>query len=80
MAPSPLFPLQIRVLSISPNSKFVVSAGHDKTIRLWELSEEVLVLDDERETEREKEGDQELATGEDRAMSGGDQVREEEEE
>jgi U3 small nucleolar RNA-associated protein 12 len=48
---------------VSPNSRFIVTSGHDKSLRLWERSEEVLVLDDERETEREKEGDAQLATG-----------------
>jgi len=57
-------------LSISPNGKYVVTAGHDKTLRLWERTEELLVLEDERETEREKEGDEELATGEARPLPG----------
>jgi hypothetical protein len=32
------------------------ASGHDKSLRLWERSEKVLVLHDERETEREREG------------------------
>jgi U3 small nucleolar RNA-associated protein 12 len=55
---------------VSPNAKYVVSSGHDKTLRLWERSDELLVLEDERETEREKEGDAELATGEERPLPG----------
>ncbi len=47
-----------------------MTSGHDKTLRLWERSEEVLVLDDERETEREREGDEELATGDARVVAG----------
>ena len=55
-------------MAVSPNAKFVVSCGHDKTLRLWERTDEVLVLDDERETEREREGDLELATGDARVI------------
>ena len=50
-------------LSISPNGKYVVTSGHDKTLRLWEKTQEPLVLDDEREIEREKEEEEQLATG-----------------
>ena len=57
-------------MAVSPNAKFVVTSGHDKSLRLWERTEEVLVLDDERETEREKEGDEELATGDSRTIPG----------
>ncbi len=62
--------VQIRDLCISPNGKWVLSAGHDKTLRLWERTDEILVLEDERETEREKRGDEELATGDARIIPG----------
>lgn len=48
---------------MSPNGKHVVTSGHDKTLRLWEKTQEPLVLDDEREIEREQEDEQQLATG-----------------
>lgn len=54
---------QIWALSVSPNGKHVVTSGHDKTLRLWEKTQEPLVLDDEREMEREEEDGQQLATG-----------------
>ncbi len=57
-------------MSISPNGKWLTTCGHDKTIRLWERTEEVLVLEDERETEREKQNDEQLATGDARVIQG----------
>ena len=54
---------KVWTLSISPNGKYVVTSGHDKTLRLWEKTQEPLVLDDERENEREKEEEEQLATG-----------------
>ena len=44
--------------------KHVISSGHDKTLRLWEKTQEPLVLDDEREQEREQAEEDQLATGE----------------
>jgi U3 small nucleolar RNA-associated protein 12 len=48
----------------------VISSGHDKTLRLWEKTHEPLVLEDERETERERESDEQLATGDSRVIPG----------
>ncbi|ESN98784.1 hypothetical protein HELRODRAFT_66838 [Helobdella robusta] len=42
-------------LSISPNGKYVVSASADMSIRLWHKTEEILILDEEKEMVREKE-------------------------
>ena len=39
-------------------------------MRLWEKTHEPLVLEDERETEREKESDEQLATGDSRVVPG----------
>lgn len=53
---------------MSPNAKYAVTSGHDKTLRIWERSDELVVLEDERETEREREADKELATGDARVL------------
>jgi len=46
--------------AVSPNGKWLVSCGKDRGVRLWERTQEVLVLDDERETEREEAAEQEV--------------------
>ncbi|ELT90132.1 hypothetical protein CAPTEDRAFT_89073 [Capitella teleta] len=56
-------------LAISTSGNFVVSAAHDKSLRLWEKTMEPLVLDEEKEMEREKEmeenvGEQAVVAGE----------------
>lgn len=45
-------------LAVSEDGKYVSTAGHDRSIRLWERTQEPLVLEDERETQREAEADQ----------------------
>ena len=39
-------------LALSPNGDYVVSASHDKSLRLWERTREPLVLEEEREMVR----------------------------
>lgn len=39
-------------MAVCPKGRFVVTAGQDRTIRLWEKTLEPLVLEDEREEER----------------------------
>lgn len=53
---------------MSPNGQFVVSAGSDRVLRLYEKTDQPLVLQDEEEEEREKL--EELATGEKTAVAG----------
>lgn len=57
-------------LAVSPSGQFVVSCGQDRVIRLYERTDEPLVLEDEREMEREKEEEETLATGPDTVAPG----------
>ncbi|XP_067008670.2 WD repeat-containing protein 3 [Anabrus simplex] len=50
-------------LAVSPNGQYVVSSGSDRVLRLFERSEEPLVLEDEAEEEREAEDNAALVTG-----------------
>lgn len=47
-------------MTISPNGRYVVSSGKDRSIRVWEKTNEIVVLEDERETEREEAADDEV--------------------
>ena len=67
-----LFFCQIWDLSVSPNGKYIATAGHDKTLRLWERTQEPLVLEDERETERENEEEEAVGQGDSRVIPGGE--------
>lgn len=42
-------------LSVSPNGQYVVSCGSDRVLRMFSRTDEPLVLEDEREQEREEE-------------------------
>lgn len=61
-------------MSVSENGYYVVSCGQDNVVRLFEKTEEPLVLEDEREEERAKEDENELATGEETNVHGGPSV------
>lgn len=50
-------------LAISTSGLFIVSCGSDRTLRLYERSDEPLVLQDAQETEREENENNMLATG-----------------
>jgi len=49
---------QVWTLAVSEDGKYVATAGHDRSIRLWQRTQEPLVLEDEREMEREAEAEQ----------------------
>ncbi|GAB0099212.1 WD repeat-containing protein 3 [Sergentomyia squamirostris] len=57
-------------LAISPNSLFLVTAGNDKVIRLFEKTDEPIVLEDAHEEEREEVENRILATGDESTIPG----------
>lgn len=57
-------------LCVSPNGRYLVTCGSDRAIRMFEKSDEVLVLQDAEEEEREEAENRELATGEDSTVAG----------
>ena len=54
---------EIWSLAVSPSGTFIASASHDKSLRVWERTSEPLVLEEEREMEREREADEAVDGG-----------------
>lgn len=54
---------QAYCLDVSKTGHYIVSSGSDRTIRLFERSDEPIILEDMQETEREEIEQQKLATG-----------------
>ncbi|KAM8784228.1 WD repeat-containing protein 3 isoform 2-T2 [Rhynchonycteris naso] len=52
---------EIWCLAVSPSGDYVVSSSHDKSLRLWERTREPLILEDERELQREAEYEESVA-------------------
>ncbi|XP_004714929.1 WD repeat-containing protein 3 [Echinops telfairi] len=61
---------EIWCLAISPSGDYVVSSSHDKSLRLWERTKEPLILEEEREMEREAEYEQSVAKEDQPAVPG----------
>lgn len=55
-------------LAVSPNGRYLVSCGSDRTLRMYERTEETIVLKDVQEEEREQLENEQLATGEDNTV------------
>ncbi|KAL8615465.1 hypothetical protein ACOMHN_053801 [Nucella lapillus] len=61
---------EVRALAVSPCGYFTVTSSHDLSLRLWEKTESILVLEDEREKEREDEENEAIAQGDEPVVAG----------
>ncbi|ELV12398.1 WD repeat-containing protein 3 [Tupaia chinensis] len=61
---------EIWCLAVSPNGDYVVSSSHDKSLRLWERTREPLILEEEREMQREAEYEESVAKEDQPAVPG----------
>uniref|UniRef100_A0A8C8CQA0 WD repeat-containing protein 3 n=1 Tax=Oncorhynchus tshawytscha TaxID=74940 RepID=A0A8C8CQA0_ONCTS len=61
---------EVWCLAISPNGDHIVSSSHDKSLRLWERTREPIILEEEREMEREAEFEEGMAKGDEPVVPG----------
>ncbi|XP_030642134.1 WD repeat-containing protein 3 [Chanos chanos] len=61
---------EVWCLAISPNGDHVASSSHDKSLRLWERTREPIILEEEKEMEREAEFEESLAKGDEPVVPG----------
>ena len=57
-------------LSVSPSGNYVVSSSHDKSLRLWEKTQEPLILEEEQEMSREREYEEAAVQGQETVVAG----------
>ncbi|PAV70952.1 hypothetical protein WR25_20927 [Diploscapter pachys] len=56
---------EIRAIVQTSNSNLLFSASHDKSLRCWQLTEEIIVLEEEEEMQREEDYERKLGAEED---------------
>ncbi|XP_036416774.1 WD repeat-containing protein 3 [Colossoma macropomum] len=61
---------EVWCLAISPNGDHIVSSSHDKSLRLWERTREPIILEEEKEMEREAEFEESLSKGDEPVVPG----------
>uniref|UniRef100_A0A8C5I200 WD repeat-containing protein 3 n=1 Tax=Gouania willdenowi TaxID=441366 RepID=A0A8C5I200_GOUWI len=67
---------EVWCLSVSPNGDHLVTASHDKSLRLWERTREPIILEEEREMEREAEFEESMAKEEMPVVSPAERIME----
>jgi U3 small nucleolar RNA-associated protein 12 len=63
---------EVWTMCLSRYGSFIVSAGHDRSIRVWEKTDEQLFLEEERERELEESYEKEYVEVQDRPTTQGD--------
>ncbi|XP_073702084.1 WD repeat-containing protein 3 [Garra rufa] len=61
---------EVWCLAISPSGDHIVSSSHDKSLRLWERTREPIILEEEKEMEREAEFEESIAKGDEPVVPG----------
>lgn len=61
---------EVRSMLVTNNSKYVVSSGKDLSIRIWEKTDEILVIEDELDREREMEMEKEEFQNDETVIAG----------
>ncbi|XP_067896854.1 WD repeat-containing protein 3 isoform X2 [Heterodontus francisci] len=61
---------EVWCLAISPNGHHIVSSSHDRSLRLWERTREPIILEEEREMQRETEFEESVAKGDEPVVPG----------
>ncbi|XP_066562608.1 WD repeat-containing protein 3 [Amia ocellicauda] len=61
---------EVWCLAVSPSGDHIVSSSHDKSLRLWERTREPIILEEEKEMEREAEFEESLAKGDEPVVPG----------
>ncbi|XP_069862551.1 WD repeat-containing protein 3 [Dipodomys merriami] len=61
---------EVWCLAVSPSGDYIVSSSHDKSLRLWERTREPLILEEEREMQREAEYEEGVAKEDQPAVPG----------
>lgn len=61
---------EVWCIDVSSTGEFVATSSHDKSVRIWERTDETLVLEDERETAREQQYEQSLVENQETTIPG----------
>ncbi|XP_078001566.1 WD repeat-containing protein 3-like [Glandiceps talaboti] len=61
---------EVWCLAVSHSGDYVVSGSHDKSLRLWEITQEILIPEEEREMEREAAYEESIAKGDEPVIAG----------
>ncbi|KAK3734059.1 hypothetical protein QZH41_015830 [Actinostola sp. cb2023] len=61
---------EVWCLAVSANGEFVFTGSHDRSLRLWQRTDEPLILEEEREQEREAAYEQTLAQEPEKVIPG----------